>query len=310
MFVFFCFTFLVNICNVFAMNGIIITNQQIGHNAYKINRFLEEFNKVNVDVKVYVNNGTLAEIRDNDIKINIPKADFVIYLDKDIYLARLLEKAGYRLFNKADFIKLCDDKVLTFIACANQNIKMPTTFAGPLVYFDLQETHYKFLDKVEAELSYPMVVKKVYGSLGEGVYLVNDRDELNNLYKTICRNPILFQKYVKTSKGHSIRALVIDGKVFGVFKRKNDSDFRSNFGVSADGEKILNPQKYVDFAQDIANKLSIEYAGIDLLDDENNGIVLCEINSNAFFEEFEKVTELNAAKAVVDMIVRKVNAHE
>lgn len=310
MFVFFCFTFLVNICNVFAMNGIIITNQQIGHNAYKIDRFLEEFNKVNVKVDVYVNNGTLAEIRDNDIKINIPKADFVIYLDKDIYLARLLEKAGYRLFNKADFIKLCDDKVLTFIACANKNIKMPTTYAGPLVYFDLQETHYKFLDKVEAELGYPMVVKKVYGSLGEGVYLVNDRSELNALYKTICRNPILFQKYVQTSKGHSIRALVIDGKVFGVFKRKNDSDFRSNFGVSADGEKIPEPQKYVDFAQDITNKLHIEYAGIDLLDDENDGIVLCEINSNAFFEEFEKVTELNAAKAVIDMIVRKVNAHE
>lgn len=292
------------------MNGIIITNQQIGHNAYKIDRLLEEFKKVNIEVEVFTNNGTLALIKNNDVIINLPKADFVIYLDKDIYLARLLEKAGYRLFNKADFIKLCDDKVLTFIACSNMNIKMPTTFAGPLVYFNLEKAHYDFLDKVEQELGYPMVVKKVYGSLGEGVYLVNDRNELNELYGNICRNPILFQKYVQNSKGHSIRVLIVDGKVLGCFKRKNDYDFRSNFGKSADGEKIAEPSKYIKFGQDVADKLHIEYAGIDLLDNEDDMPILCEINSNAFFEEFEKVTELNAAKAIVDMIVRKVKAHE
>ncbi len=292
------------------MNGIIITNQSIGHNEYKVNRFLEEFAKANVKVDVFVNNGTLAVIKDNKIVINLPKADFVIYLDKDIYLARMLEKAGYRLFDKADFIKLCDDKVLTFIACSNMDIKMPETFAGPLVYFDLKKEHLDFLNKVENQLGYPMVVKKVYGSLGEGVYLVENRQELENLYKEICRNPILFQRYVKSSKGHSIRVLVIDGKVFGAFRRKNDRDFRSNFGVSADGEAIENPEKYISFAQDIANKLNIEYAGIDLLDDENDEPILCEINSNAFFEEFEKVTNKNAAKAYVDMIIRKVNAHE
>ena len=292
------------------MNGIIIVNQSIGHNEYKVKRFQEEFAKANVQVEVYVNNGTLAEIKDNKVVINLPEADFVIYLDKDIYLARLLEKAGYRLFDKADFIKLCDDKVLTFIGCANKGIKMPTTYAGPLVYFDLKKEHYDFLNKVEKELGYPMVVKKVYGSLGEGVYLVENREELEKLYTEICRNPILFQKYVKTSKGHSIRVLVIDGKVFGAFKRKNDRDFRSNFGVSADGEPLENADKYIKFAQDIADKLDIEYAGIDLLDDENDEPILCEINSNAFFEEFEKVTGKNAAEAYVKMIIRKVNAHE
>ena len=292
------------------MNGIIITNQSIGHNEYKVKRFLEEFAKANVKVDTFINDGTLAEIKDNKVVINLPKADFVIYLDKDIYLARLLEKAGYRLFDKADFIKLCDDKVLTFIGCANKGIKMPTTYAGPLVYFDLKEEHFKFLDKIEKELGFPMVVKKVYGSLGEGVYLVESRQQLNELYAEIARNPILFQRYVKSSKGHSIRVLVIDGKVFGAFKRKNDRDFRSNFGVSADGELLNKPQKYIDFAQNIADKLDIEYAGIDLLDDEDDEPILCEINSNAFFEEFEKVTKKNAAEAYVKMIIRKVNAHE
>ena len=218
----------------------------------------------------------------------------------------MLEKGGVRVFNRAEFIKLCDDKMLTFIKCANEGIRMPDTFAGPLVYTSIEDPHTEFLDEIINKLGFPMVVKKVYGSLGEGVFLVQSKEELITLYKEICHNPILFQKYVSSSSGHSIRVIVIDGKVFGAFKRKNGSDFRSNFGTTAGSEKLENQQKYLDFAQKIAEKLDIEYAGIDLLDDENGNIVMCEINSNAFFEEFEKTTGLNVAKAFAEMIKRKI----
>ena len=288
------------------MHGIIIHNQEIGHNAYKIARFKEEFIKLGITLDVFVNDGTLAVIKDNDIEIKLPKAVFVLYLDKDIYLARMLEKAGYRLFNRADFIKFCDDKMLTFIGCANMGIKMPKTISGPLVYSELKETNFNFLKEVEKELGFPMVVKKVYGSLGEGVYLVKDHDELRNLYSEIARNPIVFQEYIPSSFGKSIRVLIIDGKVFGAFIRENSRDFRSNFGDTAGSEELFNGEKYLKFAKEIADKLNIEYAGIDLLIDKNDEPILCEINSNAFFEVFESVTKLNVAKAVGEMIIRKL----
>ncbi|MCR5185413.1 MAG: RimK family alpha-L-glutamate ligase [Bacilli bacterium] len=288
------------------MHGIIITNQEIRHNEYKIQRFKEEFDKLNVSLDVLKNDGTLAEISNGNVLLNIPKCDFVIYLDKDIYLARILEKANIRLFNRADFIKMCDDKMLTFIKCADMGIRMPDTFAGPLVYTSIEKPHLEFLDAVINKLGFPMVIKKVYGSLGEGVFRADNKQELYDLYQSICHNPILFQRYVSSSKGSSIRVIVIDGKVFGAFRRKNGADFRSNFGESAGSEKIENIEKYARFAGVIAEKLDIEYAGIDLLDDENGEIVLCEINSNAFFEEFEKTTSLNVAKAFAEMVVRKV----
>lgn len=291
------------------MNGLIIVNQCIGHNQYKIDRFLDEFSKRNISLEVFINNGTLAEIVNGEVVINLPKADFVFYLDKDIYLARLLEKAGYRLFNKADFIKLCDDKMLTFITCANKSIRMPKTIAGPLVYTDLVEENYRFLDTIIQKIGLPMVVKRVYGSLGEGVYLVNTKEELKDLYSNIYRNPIIFQECIKSSYGKSIRVLIVDGKVLGSFVRKNGSDFRSNYGETAGSQILENPAKYERFAQKIADKLQIEYAGIDLLVYEDDEPILCEINSNAFFEEFEKVTGLNVAEAVRDMVVRKVQ-HE
>ena len=288
------------------MRGLIITNQELGHSEYKIIRFKEEFSKLGVSLDVVKNDGTLAEIKDNNIYLNIPECDFVIYLDKDIYLARMLEKAGKRLFNKPDFIKLCDDKMLTFIKCSDLGIKMPDTFAGPLVYTSIQEPHLEFLDEVISKLGLPMVVKKVYGSLGEGVFLVNTKEELISLYKEICHGPVVFQRYVASSQGKSIRVIVINGKVFGAFIRKNGGDFRSNFGTTAGSEKLENPEKYLSFAQKIADKLEIEYAGIDLLDDKDGDIVMCEINSNAFFEEFEKTTSLNVAEAFAKMVVEKI----
>ena len=106
------------------MNGLIIVNQSIGHNQYKINRFLEEGDKLGIDLNVLINNGTTAKIENGEIVLSIPKYDFIIYLDKDIYLARILERQGYRLFNKADFIKLCDDKMLTLIRCANEGFSI------------------------------------------------------------------------------------------------------------------------------------------------------------------------------------------
>lgn len=290
------------------MNGIIIVNQSIGHNQYKIDRFVPEFNKHGIKVDVFVNDGTLAEIKDGNIKINLPKADFVLYMDKDIYLARMLEKEGYRLFNNADFIKLCDDKVLTYIRCTNEGIRMIDTIAGPLVYVDeLKEEHYNFLDKVVDTLGLPLIVKKVYGSLGEGVYIAKNKENLKEIYKNNYRNPLLFQKYINTSNGRSVRVLVIDHKIVGAFERYNPNDFRSNFGDKATSKKLENDEKIMNFAANIVQKLDILYAGIDLLYDENGDLILCEINSNAFFEEFEKVTGVDVAKLYVEMIFKEVN---
>ena len=289
------------------MNGIIITNQDIGHNAYKIKRFTEEGKKLGISLSHYINNGSLAVIKDNNLVINLPKADFVIYLDKDIYLARILERAGFRLFNNADFIKMCDDKMLTNIACSNRGINMPKTIAGPLFYSnEIKEENLRFLDSVEKELGYPLVFKKVYGSLGTGVFLVHNKEELVSLYKENCRQPLQFQEYIASSFGKSLRVLIIDKKIIGAFQRYNEVDFRSNYGNTASSKEYPLTGKYLKLAEKIASEFEIEYAGIDLLFGENDEPLLCEINSNAFFEEFEKVTHINVAKLFMEMVNRKM----
>ena len=293
------------------MNGIVIVNQELGHNEYKIKRFKEEFSKLGISLEVFVNDGTLALIKDSELVINLPKCDFIIYLDKDIYLARILEKAGYRLFNKADFIKLCDDKALTNIACASRGIKMPDTITGPLFYSqELKPDNLLFLDEAVKELGFPLIMKRVYGSLGLGVYLIKNKEELVEAYKEHCRAPILFQRYVGSSYGVSARVIIIDKEVVGGFIRYNKTDFRSNFGENATSRPLKDGDKCFELAKYIADQLDIEYAGIDFMFLENGEPIMCEINSNAFFEEFEKVTGINVAKQYAEMIKRKIYEQE
>ena len=50
------------------------------------------------------------------------RPQFVIFWDKDVRLARLLEKLGLRLFNCAQSIEICDDKFRAF-GSKNSNAK-------------------------------------------------------------------------------------------------------------------------------------------------------------------------------------------
>ena len=284
------------------LRGIIISNQTNGHNEHKIKRFLEEAPLLDMELSMITNDGTVAKIENGNAVINLD-CDFIIYLDKDIYLAKLLESKGYRVFNDSNFIRLCDDKILTYISLVNKGINMPKTYSAPLIFDDcLNEDNYNFLTKVGNDLGYPLVVKRAFGSLGKGVYLASSLDELKKIYSENFMHPLLFQKYVNSSYGKTYRILIIDGKIFGAFMRINKGDFRSNFGETASSQKIELNEKEAEFAMKIADILKIKYAGIDVMIDENGEPILCEINSNAFFEEFEKVTGLNVAKAYLEMI--------
>ena len=273
------------------------------HIEKKIERFKNEAKSLDIRIDVFSNDGTLAKIN-KDGSIHIPfTCDFVIYLDKDIYLAKLLEQAGYKVFNDSHFLKLCDDKMLTHIALSNHGIRMPKTISAPLVYKnEINDENYKFLDSIALELGYPLVVKRVYGSLGEGVYIAHNIDELKEIYRNNFIYPLLFQEYISSSKGRSIRVIVINEKIIGAIERYNDDDFRSNFGKSNHSRIIELDDKCTELIKKINDVLHIKYAGIDLLYDKD-GPILCEINSNAFFEEFERETGINVAISFLRMII-------
>lgn len=228
--------------------------------------------------------------------------DFCVYLDKDSYASHLLERAGMRLFNRADAVEDCDDKMRTHIALAGI-VPMPTTVAAPLCYTPGAPLSAQFLARTEAILGYPVVIKECYGSLGKGVYLAHDRRELEAIAEKLQRVPHLYQRFIAESAGQDLRVIVIGGKAIAAMRRVSQNDFRSNAELGGRGEKAVLDRAAADIAERAAQTLGLDYCGVDLLL-SGDGPLVCEVNSNAFFGTFERVTGVNVAGLYADHILR------
>ena len=272
---------------------------------HQVSRLLEEFSKRNIEIDVRKNNELLSFIQEGNIKTNLPRYDFVLYLDKDRYVADMLERSGYRLFNSMSSIVKCDDKMLTHIELSNSEIKMPTSISSTLCYRDNGNRDY--LDDVEKTLGYPMIVKENYGSLGKQVYLINNRAELEQIEDKLIHIPHIFQQFISSSRGVDYRVIVIGHKPVAFMKRENKNSYLSNLATGGTAYKVDLSKKYLDVAVKASKILCLDYCGVDLLIGPNDEPILSEVNSNAFYEGIEKTTGVNVAESYVEYILSKIN---
>lgn len=268
-------------------------------------RIKEELEKLGVRTDIFLNGEITATLTSTGkISSDFLGYDFCVYLDKDKYLARLLTGAGMRLFNSAASIETCDDKMLTYLALAGTGLAIPQTISAPLCYTPSATPQKSFLDEVE-KLKYPLVAKKSYGSFGAGVALVKNRTELEEIEREWLYLPHFYQEFVG-KKGRDIRVIVIGGKAVAAMERIAQGDeFRSNIELGGKGRVIELTEEYQKAAEVAAERIGLDYCGVDLLEGETP--IVCEVNSNAFFEGLEGVTGINVARLYAEYIFKIIN---
>ena len=289
------------------MKGLILINgYPNGKKFYRqADRIAAELSALGCQADV-VKNGEVYALLDDSAKANVvgtQTCDFVVYLDKDKYLGKALEKQGLRLFNRAKAVELCDDKTLTYFALENAGVKVVKTIPAPLCYTPNAKVNPTFLQSVISELGFPIVVKKSYGSFGAGVCLARNRAELQNIANEWLYEPHCYQRFVAETSGRDIRVIVIGGKAFAAMERvAKDGEFRSNIELGGVGRAIELKTEYAQAAEKAAMALGLDYCGVDLLQ-SMGGPLVCEVNSNAFFEGLEKTTGVNVAKKYAEYIL-------
>lgn len=288
--------------------GIIVINAFDASPAYLYQsaRLKEEFDLLGADVTIYKNDDFGLSTDENGIRLPFNDVDFAIYLDKDKYLLEALTLSGIKVFNTREAIENCDDKVLTYLALAKANIPTPATYPAPLCYKPGSTVPKAALYRIATELSFPIIVKESFGSLGKGVYLAKDEKELETLANRLIDRPHLFQKFVSTSYGKDVRVIVIGGEVVGGMIRQSENDFRSNVAAGGRAEKYGVSDGIKEIALKAHKALGLDYSGVDILFGENGKPIVCEVNSNAFFKSFEAVTHINVARKYAEYILSKI----
>lgn len=269
-------------------------------------RLKTEFARLSVNAKI-MRNGFFASLdRDGELLNSLDKYDFCVYLDKDKYSSAILEKSGLRLFNSHAAVRVCDDKMKTHLALSGCGVPMPPTVPGLLCYDANAKVKEEDLDFLEKTPGFPVIVKECYGSLGKGVYKADDRRELENLCEKLKCTPHLFQKFIASSAGKDLRVIVIGGKAVAAMQRKSDTDFRSNLELGGTATLVEIDDRLRDICELTAKRLKLDYCGIDVLYGDNDGYLVCEVNSNAFFGGIERVTGVNIARLYAEHIFREI----
>ena len=212
-----------------------------------------------------------------------PCPDFVIFWDKDVFLAKKLEKNGVRLFNSARSVEICDNKILTALTLSGK-VRTPKTLIAPKTFEGVGYTKKDFLKKAIEILSLPIVIKEAYGSFGQQVYLAKSVDDMERIVEKIGHKEFLMQEFVKTSEGRDVRVNVVGGKVVSSMLRYNENDFRSNITNGGSMKKYDISHVWEEAAVKACEAIGLDFAGVDVMFGEADEPIICEVNSNPHFK--------------------------
>ncbi len=289
------------------MNGWLIVNSFVKWDKFSeiYELLLDAGKKIGVSLEMKTSSDIFCSVQSEFAPLKFP--DFAIFWDKDILLARRLEKMGLRLFNSSDSIETCDDKGQTAIALQAGGIRTPLTFLSPKAYPAFGCTDMNFLRKAEEKLGYPMVIKENRGSFGQQVHLASNAYEAERLIASFKEHPFIMQEYIEESAGRDVRVNVVGGRVVASMYRYNDNDFRSNITNGGSMKKYEASEAQAKIAIDACKAIGLDFAGVDVLFGKD-GPIICEVNSNPHFKTTLECTGINMAEHIISHIAEVMGA--
>ena len=214
------------------------------------------------------------------------------------YAAAWLDRHGVRAINDLAAIETCGDKVLTTMALARAGIRTPRTRVALGVEAALVAAE---------ELGYPVVLKPAVGSWGRLCARLRDRETAEALldHRQALPNPQqhvhYLQEYVDGAE-RDIRVIVVGQRVLGAMQRRG-RDWRCNAARGARGVALQTSEELRLLALAAARAVDGDVVGVDLITDRNGAHHVLEVNHGVEFREFEAVTGVDVAGAIVDHAV-------
>jgi glutathione synthase/RimK-type ligase-like ATP-grasp enzyme len=189
-----------------------------------------------------------------------PNIEFVVMRTFSPGISQELEKKNIKVFNNSYLSKLCNDKHKTY------------------QFFDsigLEYLPYLLIDKNSfktKKIHFPIVIKSRYGHGGTEVFMADNYNDIENIFN-ICNEDTLIAQKVANILGKDLRVYVLGGKIINSIMRVSDTDFRSNFSLGGRAylHELTNKEKLL--VDEISKNLEIDFAGIDIMYDEEKPIL-------------------------------------
>ncbi|MFY9794369.1 MAG: lysine biosynthesis protein LysX [Candidatus Nitrosopolaris sp.] len=222
---------------------------------------------------------------------------------RGLYLTSCLEFLGFPVINKFKVGETCGNKLLTSLTLAKHKVPTP-------------KTHFAFSAGAAMEVisgtGFPVVLKPIIGSWGRGVYPLRD-DEVANMIVEMREednNPLSRIYYIQEMiqrPPRDIRCIVVgDDIIAAVYRYSAQNEWRTNVARGGKAENAPITNELEEIALRAARAVGGGVLGVDLMEDEQRGLLVHEINNTVEFRGASNVSTADIASAIIDYSVTVV----
>jgi [lysine-biosynthesis-protein LysW]--L-2-aminoadipate ligase len=220
---------------------------------------------------------------------------------RGLAVLHVLEHWGIPVFNSAEVTATCNDKLLTTLALLRAGVPTPRT----LLAFDAEHA----VQGIE-QLGYPAVLKPVTGSWGRLLARVNDRDaaeavlEHQETLGSYQHHTHYIQEYVAKPQ-RDIRAFVVGERTICAIYRTS-THWVTNTARGAVTSNCPVTRDLNDLCVRAAQAIGGGILAVDVLEDEERGFLVNEINATMEFRNSIAPTGVDIPQVMLDYILSQV----
>ena len=217
---------------------------------------------------------------------------------RNIHSTATLEGLGARVINCLNTGLLAGNKLFTHMLLQKAGIPTPeATMAFS------KESAMESLEKN----GFPRIIKPTVGSWGRMVSKLNDIDSAEGVIESRESMHPVYQMYFLEEfvqrPPRDIRAIVIGDTVAGaIYRVSNDSNWKTNTHLGGSAEVCEVSNELEDICIKAKNTVQGEIVGVDLMESNDKGLVVHEINNTTEFRNVVKVTGVDVPTQILDYL--------
>jgi len=215
---------------------------------------------------------------------------------RGLHFTACLEFLDVPVINKFEVANNCGNKLFMSLCLKKNNVPTPKT------YFSFSADAAKEnLEKV----GFPLVLKPVIGSWGRGVMPLKDKDTVEAMFelRELTNGPhdkIFYLQELVKRPPRDIRVITIGDQAIAAMYRKSSGGFKTNIALGAEPELCDITKEIEDVCAKASQAVGGGILGVDLMEDEKNGLVVHEVNNTVEFKGLVKVAKKNIPKEMIE----------
>ncbi len=259
---------------------------------------VEAIKKRGVELEAINSSDMIIEL-DNKLDIADTILQRSVSYFRSVHLTAILEGKGKRVINSLFTSIHAGNKLFTHILLTNANIPTPKA----VVAF----THENAIKGIE-KIGYPVVLKPTIGSWGRLIALINDKNAADAIIEDREHMFPLYQIYyieefIKRPP-RDIRAIVIGEEVVAaIYRYAGLNQWKTNMALGGKAEVCKVTKEMEDLCIKASKILQGDIVGIDLMESEEKGLLVHEVNNTTEFKNVAKVTGIDIAGKMIDYIL-------